>query len=74
MDVTERSEMEPDDSEILKILIATDNHLGFGEKYPERQKDSFTTFDEILQIGRDENVDLVILGAYDFGNFQNTHK
>ena len=32
---------DPDPSETLRILIATDNHLGFGEKYPERQNDSY---------------------------------
>ena len=52
-----------EDPDILRILVATDNHLGFGEKYPERQHDSFTTFDEILQIAHDENVDFVLLGG-----------
>ena len=32
---------DPDPSETLRILVATDNHLGFGEKYPERQNDSY---------------------------------
>ena len=34
-------ETDPDPSETLRILVATDNHLGFGEKYPERQNDSY---------------------------------
>ena len=34
-------EGDPDPSETLRILVATDNHLGFGEKYPERQNDSY---------------------------------
>ena len=34
---------DPDPSETLRILVATDNHLGFGEKYPERQNDSFAS-------------------------------
>ena len=50
-----------DPNETLRIMIATDNHLGYGEKYPERQNDSFITFDEILQIARDEEVDFVLL-------------
>lgn len=54
---------DPDPSELIRILVATDNHLGFGMKYPERKMDSFITFDEILQIGKDHGVDLVILGG-----------
>ena len=50
-------------SDTLRILVATDNHLGFGEKYPERQNDSYVTFDEILQIGVDQDVDFVLLGG-----------
>ena len=52
-----------EDPNQMRILIATDNHLGFGEKYPERQMDSFTTFDEILQIAKEKDVDFVLLGG-----------
>ena len=58
------AEPEPEvDPNTMRILIATDNHLGFGEKYPERQFDSFTTFDEILQIAKEKDVDFVLLGG-----------
>ena len=40
----------PDPQDILRILIATDNHLGYGEKVPIRADDSFVTFDEILEV------------------------
>jgi DNA repair exonuclease SbcCD nuclease subunit len=34
--------------------VATDIHLGYGEKHPVKAEDSFNTFDEILKIGVDE--------------------
>lgn len=37
------------DDDTMRILIATDNHLGYLEKDPVRGNDSFITFEEILQ-------------------------
>jgi double-strand break repair protein MRE11 len=51
----------PDD--VLKILITTDNHLGFMEKDPERGEDSFIAFEEALQIAEREQVDFILLGG-----------
>ena len=56
----ETEEPHPDD--VLKVLIATDIHLGYGEKHSEKAMDSFITFEEILQIGKDKEVDFVLLG------------
>lgn len=48
----------------LKILISTDNHLGFMERDPLRGSDSFTTFEEILRAARVEHrADCVVLGG-----------
>ncbi|KAL8431399.1 hypothetical protein Efla_001754 [Eimeria flavescens] len=47
----------------FKILIATDTHLGFKEEDPVRGNDSFRTFEEVLQIGRREEVDFVLHGG-----------
>jgi hypothetical protein len=44
----------PDQSNIIKILVATDIHLGYAEKNPIKAEDSFNTFDEILKIGIEE--------------------
>ena len=41
---------------IFKILITSDNHLGFEENDPIRKDDSFNTFEEILQLALEENV------------------
>lgn len=48
---------------IFKILIATDNHIGYLERDPIRGQDSFQTFEEILQIAELEQVDFVLLGG-----------
>jgi double-strand break repair protein MRE11 len=45
------------------MLISTDNHLGYAEKDPVRGEDSFRTFQEILQIARDRQVDLMLLAG-----------
>jgi double-strand break repair protein MRE11 len=36
------------DDEIIRILVATDNHLGFLEKDAIRCNDSFASFEEVL--------------------------
>ncbi|KAH8915011.1 Metallo-dependent phosphatase, partial [Atractiella rhizophila] len=45
------------------ILIATDNHIGYMEKDPVRGRDSINTFKEILEIGREKDVDFVLLAG-----------
>jgi double-strand break repair protein MRE11 len=63
-DENEDDFMDADDPEnTLKILITTDNHLGYMEKDPERGEDSFIAFEEALEIAQAENVDFVLLGG-----------
>lgn len=38
------------------LLTATDNHIGYLEKDPERGRDSLVTFEEILQIAQEKQV------------------
>jgi double-strand break repair protein MRE11 len=47
----------------FRILIATDNHIGYLERDPIRGQDSFRTFEEILQIAEIEKVDFILLGG-----------
>ncbi|CAL7934459.1 unnamed protein product [Xylocopa violacea] len=49
----------------MKILIATDIHLGYqyNKKRGVDSDDSFTTFEEILQYGKQYEVDLILLGG-----------
>ena len=56
--------------------MASDIHLGYGEKMAERSMDSFNSFDELLGIGKERNVDLCILGWSNFSEwgFDNARK
>ncbi|TFK32099.1 DNA repair and meiosis protein Mre11 [Crucibulum laeve] len=51
----------PDD--IIRILLATDNHIGYMERDPIRGQDSINTFEEILQLGKKHDVDFVLLAG-----------
>ncbi|KAF2076751.1 hypothetical protein CYY_001940 [Polysphondylium violaceum] len=48
---------------IMRILVATDNHLGYLEKDPIRGDDSFNSFEEILNYAVQLKVDMVLLGG-----------
>ena len=50
-------------NDTFKILLATDNHLGYKEKDPVLSRDSFDSFEEILKIAQSESVDFIILGG-----------
>ncbi|XP_069828080.1 double-strand break repair protein MRE11 [Dendropsophus ebraccatus] len=52
-----------DDEDTFKILVATDVHLGYMEKDAVRGNDSFVTFDEILKLAKDNEVDFLLLGG-----------
>lgn len=44
-------------------MISTDNHVGYGERDPERGNDSWNTFDEIMTLARERDVDMVLLAG-----------
>lgn len=52
-----------DPNDVLKILITTDNHLGYLEKDAERGNDSYNAFEEALEIAKREEVDFILLGG-----------
>uniref|UniRef100_A0A0K8WKH3 Double-strand break repair protein n=1 Tax=Bactrocera latifrons TaxID=174628 RepID=A0A0K8WKH3_BACLA len=54
---------EVNTEDVLRILVATDNHLGYAEKNAVRGDDSFVTFEEILQLAVQEDVDFILLGG-----------
>ncbi|KAJ8035341.1 Double-strand break repair protein MRE11 [Holothuria leucospilota] len=54
---------DEDEKDTLKMLIASDCHIGYMEKDPERRDDSLNTFEEILQIAKDHKVDMILLGG-----------
>ncbi|CAB3405913.1 unnamed protein product [Caenorhabditis bovis] len=51
------------DQDIIRILVATDIHCGYGENKPVINADSTNTFEEILQIAKREHADMVLLGG-----------
>lgn len=53
----------PHPDHIIKILISTDNHLGYLEKDPVRGDDSFRVFEEVLHLAKSNNVDMLLLGG-----------
>lgn len=54
---------DSDDADLLRVLIATDNHLGVHEKDQVRKDDAFITFREIFEIAKQQKVDCVFLGG-----------
>ncbi|KAG6187945.1 Double-strand break repair protein mus-23 [Claviceps purpurea] len=54
---------EVTEADTIRILIATDNHVGYEERDAIRKDDSWRTFDEILNLARNEDVDMVLLAG-----------
>ena len=50
-------------ADTIRVLVATDNHVGAHERDPVRYEDSWTTFDEILNLAREKEVDMVLLAG-----------
>lgn len=50
-------------SNTLRILVATDCHLGYMEKDEVRRHDSFQAFEEICSIAEQKQVDFLLLGG-----------
>ena len=38
------------EEDTIRIMLATDNHIGYNERDPVRGQDSINTFKEILQL------------------------
>ncbi|XP_067627330.1 double-strand break repair protein MRE11 [Eurosta solidaginis] len=54
---------EVDTEDVLRIMVATDNHLGYQEKNSVRGDDSFIAFEDILEMAVEEDVDFILLGG-----------
>lgn len=55
--------MEYPDEDTIRILITTDNHVGYNENDPVSGDDSWRTFHEVMMIARNNNVDMVLQGG-----------
>jgi len=53
---------DADEKDIIKILISTDNHIGYAEKDEVRANDSLIAFEEVLQLAQKNDVDMILLG------------
>ncbi|KAK6007634.1 hypothetical protein QM012_004448 [Aureobasidium pullulans] len=50
-------------ADTIRIMVSTDNHVGYGERDPNRGNDSWITFDEIMTLARERDVDMVLLAG-----------
>ena len=56
-------DLNDDDADTMRILIATDLHIGYKEKDAIRGNDSLVTFEEVLKHANDNEVDFILLGG-----------
>ncbi|KAL9183323.1 hypothetical protein ACHAXT_005110 [Thalassiosira profunda] len=52
-----------EDESVLRILLSTDNHLGYLERDAIRGGDSFAAFEEVLSVARHHKADMVLLAG-----------
>lgn len=50
-------------ADTIKILVSTDNHVGYNERDPIRGDDSWKSFDEVMTLARERDVDMVLLAG-----------
>jgi len=51
------------DEDTLRVLISTDNHLGYAERDPIRGLDSFAAFEEVLALAKRHKCDMVLFAG-----------
>ena len=53
----------PTAPDTVRILVATDNHVGYNERDPIRGDDSWKSFHEVMCLARERDVDMVLLAG-----------
>ncbi|KAF7576670.1 SbcD, DNA repair exonuclease [Pyrenophora tritici-repentis] len=48
------------DADTIRILVATDSHVGYNERDAERKDDSWKTFHEVMCLAKEHDVDMVL--------------
>jgi double-strand break repair protein MRE11 len=43
-------------ADTIRILVATDSHVGYEERDPIRKDDSWKSFDEVMQLAKAQDV------------------
>ncbi|XP_002069265.2 double-strand break repair protein MRE11 [Drosophila willistoni] len=54
---------DKDVDNVIRIMVSTDNHLGYLGSDSIRGEDSFVAFEEMLQLAVSEDVDMILLGG-----------
>ncbi|KAJ4296639.1 meiotic recombination [Kalmusia sp. IMI 367209] len=57
---TDNTPLGPD---VIRILVATDSHVGYNERDPVRKDDSWKTFHEVMCLAKEHDVDMVLHGG-----------
>lgn len=47
----------------IRILVATDNHVGYNERDPIRGDDGWKSFHEVMCLAKERDVDMVLLAG-----------
>lgn len=50
-------------ADTIRILVSTDNHVGFNERDPIRGDDSWRSFHEVMCLAQERDVDMVLLAG-----------
>jgi double-strand break repair protein MRE11 len=50
-------------TDTIRILVATDNHVGYNERDPVRGNDSWKSFHEVMCLAKERDVDMVLLAG-----------
>ncbi|KAI4086668.1 MAG: hypothetical protein LQ344_007372 [Seirophora lacunosa] len=53
----------PSTSDTIRILVATDSHVGYNERDHIRGDDSWKSFHEVMCLAKERDVDMVLLGG-----------
>lgn len=51
------------EADTIRILVSTDNHVGYNERDPIRGDDSWKSFHEIMSLAKQRDVDMVLLAG-----------
>ena len=55
--------LEEPDADTLRIMVSTDNHLGYAETDNVRGNDSFAALEEVLYLAKEYSCDMVLLAG-----------
>ena len=50
-------------ADTIRILVATDSHVGYAERDPIRGDDSWKSFHEVMCLAKEKDVDMVLLAG-----------